>query len=674
MCGITGIVHSGKQSVDQRVLKRMTDAVTHRGPDGEGFYTDAQCGLGHRRLSIIDLSAAADQPMRNREGDLHLTYNGEIYNYRELRVQLEQFGRRFRTVSDTEVILQGYAHWGAGVVQHLRGMFAFAIWDTRNSQKPILFIARDRVGKKPLWYTLLNTARAVPTFTRGSHASDPVATHRTLLFGSSLNALLAYPNVPRTIDRTALWHFLSYGYIPAPSTIFHGIRKLPPAHTLTFSPADGAMKIEQYWQLRYDEHALVGQSESALCAEIRERLAEAVRLRLRSDVPLGAFLSGGIDSSSVVAMMATEAVAESLPTVKTYTIGFSEQDYDERRYAKMVAEQFRTDHHEFTVEMSAANVLPTLIWHYGEPYGDSSALPSYYLAQQTRQNVTVALNGDGGDESFGGYSRYALAALMDRYRRIPKLLQKPFSALIRAMPDRVPPALLIRRAKRFVQVAHAPVPEGYAKLMQVLDDDTKRTLTTSAFAADQPNSDTITLEAFRTARDLRASPPITTMLAADVQRYLPDDLLVKMDVAISAHGLEGRSPYLDHELMEFAARIPPTMKLRGTTTKYILKRAFAGILPKQILHRTKQGFGIPINAWFRGEFGEMAETALLSDRAARRGHFDAQVLSRFIREHRRGKANHGYALWNMLWLELWQRMYVDQDPPRAPPADLRTLL
>ncbi len=630
MCGIAGIVDLERRPVDRDVLGRMCARLAHRGPDDQGLYAHGPAGLGQRRLSIIDLSGGR-QPMANEDGTVWVTFNGEIYNFQELRPELEARGHRFATHSDTEVILHAYEEYGTRAVERFRGMFAFAIWDQANGR---LLLARDRVGKKPLFY-----ARA------GGQ----------LVFASELQGLLEHPDVRRELDPAALDAYLTYGYVPAPHTIFRGVCKLPPAHVLTLSLADPQPRTERYWRLRYGPKLALDEAEAT--EGLIEALTEAVRLRLIADVPLGALLSGGIDSGLVVALMSRLSDRP----VQTFSIGFDEREFNELPYARMVAERYGTDHHELVVRPSALEVLPTLVRHYGEPFADSSAVPSYYVARMTRQHVTVALNGDGGDEDFAGYERYLGSLAAERYARLPWLVRRgviePAAALI---PGSLPRRHRLGQAKRFLQVAsRAPGPR-YLRWMSYLTPEQKGALYAPGFREqlDGHESGGWLLGLFADA-GADGADLLDRLLAVDVGSYLPYDLLVKMDIATMANSLEARSPFLDHKVMEYAARLPSGYKVRGRSLKFLLRRAAEGLLPPEVIRRRKMGFGVPVAQWMRDELRPLLDDTLLSERAARRGYFRPEAVRQLVREHVEGGRDHGYALWGLLWLEMWHREFMD---------------
>lgn len=628
MCGICGKLNFDGSPVDPSLIGRMASSLAHRGPDDEGVYASGGVGLGHRRLAVIDLSAAARQPMENEDGTLRIIFNGEIYNFQALRDQLLAKGHRFRSRSDGEVILHLYEEEGPECVARLRGMFAFAIW---NGREKSLFLARDRVGKKPLVY-----------------CHDD----RRFLFASEIKSILQDPSVPREPDFTAIHHYLTYQCVPAPWSAFAGIRKIPPAHYLLVK--DGRMELKRYWALSYlPKHSM---SFEEMKSETIRRLEEAVRVRLVSDVPLGAFLSGGIDSSAVVALMSRAGGGR----VKTFSIGFRQEAYNELPYARLVAERFGTDHTEFTVEPDAVDILPQLVWHYNEPFADASAIPSFYVSKLAREQVTVALNGDGGDESFAGYDRYLANHLAETLQRfVPGGAAAAILPLAMLLPNGNGPRSFFWRLKRFLQ-EYAKSPEGRnASMMSTFTTEMKKDLYTPEFLARMGGEDSFDLlQAL--FREAKAEEFLDRSLSADVMRYLPDDLLVKVDVASMAFGLEARSPFLDHEFMEFAARLPGSCKLNGRSTKHILKEALRGILPDEILFRGKMGFAVPLDTWFRQELKEMAYDLLLGEESRRRGYFNPPYLQKMLDEHVSGRWNWQHHIYSLVMLELWHRTFLDQ--------------
>jgi len=633
VCGIAGIVNLQGGGVSADILRRMNNRMRHRGPDDEGLLVNGCAGLSQRRLSIIDLSSG-HQPMTNEDRSVWVTFNGEIYNFQQLRVLLEGHGHRFLTNSDTESILHGYEQWGVDCLRHFRGMFAFALWDEPGKT---LLLARDRVGKKPLFY-----AQADGQF----------------LFASEMQAMLQHPGISKQIDLEALDHFLTYEYIPAPKTILKQVRKLPAAHFLTLdagkSRASGAVpRIERYWRLEAKPQANLREEDAV--EGLLEVLREAVRLRLISDVPLGALLSGGMDSSVVVALMSQLSGAK----VKTFSIGFEE--YSELPHARAVAEHYGADHHEMVVRPNALEVLPKLVCHYGEPFADPSAVPAYYVAKLARQHVTVALNGDGGDESFAGYDQYEKSLLADRYLRVPTLLRQgviePLSALI---PDSWPQHNPLRRAKHQLREAGRPRFERYSRLMGHLTPELRKELYTPDLKhrLNGYHAESWLKVLFEQRRE-RASDLLGTYLGVDVESYLADDLLVKMDIASMANSLEARSPLLDHCVMEYCYSLPSHYKIRGRVRKYLLKVIGKKLLPAAILRRPKQGFSLPAAAWLRGEVRPLMEDCVLSERSLARGYFRRQPLERLVNEHLERSRDNSRELWALTWLELWHRTFID---------------
>jgi asparagine synthase (glutamine-hydrolysing) len=626
MCGIAGIVRADGAPVDRELLARMNEAIRHRGPDDDGFYFNDGVGLAMRRLSIIDLKTG-QQPVHNQDRTAWIVFNGEIYNYRELRAQLEKLGHEFYTDSDTEAIVAAYDEYGTDCPKYLRGMFAFAIWDERTKS---LFLARDRVGKKPLLYAQVNGQ---------------------LVFGSEFSALLLHPDISRDVDFEAIHYYLSFICVPAPLTAYRAIRKLEPGHSLLWR--NGEIKIERYWQLDFSRKVKISEAEAGERAV--ELLRDAVRVRLMSEVPLGAFLSGGIDSSAVVALMAQESSEQ----VKTFSIGFDEQDFSELHHARRVAEYIGADHHEFIVRPDALEILPSLVEHYGEPFADSSAIPSYYVSRETRAYVTVALNGDGGDECFAGYERYAAMNLAQSYAALPSALRDGVIAnVVRALPEFESRPNRLRKAKRFVAAASLSPVECYLRWISAFDEEAKRNLYSDSFRYETAQ--------FRTASIIEpwfakanGAGIVDAALLTDTMTYLPNDLLVKMDIASMAVSLEARSPFLDHHVMEFAASLPEKMKLRRLTTKYLLKRVLRKLVPQENLRRSKMGFGVPVGYWFRGSMQPFLRETLLSDRALSRGLFKPEMVRRAVEQHIEGRKDHSYRLWSLLMLELWFQRFID---------------
>jgi asparagine synthase (glutamine-hydrolysing) len=626
MCGIVGFVNK-RGSADRPVLERMCDAIVHRGPDDDGFYTDDNAAIGMRRLSIIDV-AGGKQPIHNADSTKWIVFNGEIYNYQELRRGLDERGHQFYTNSDTEAILHLYDEFGPDCLHHLRGMFAFAIWDEKEK---MLFIARDRVGKKPLLY---------------SHQANG-----DLIFGSEFQALLQHPAISREVDMEAIDSYLSYLCIPAPQTAFKQIRKLEPGHWLRWK--DGEIETRRYWLPDFSKKIKISEEEAI--EETTRILRESTRLRMISEVPLGAFLSGGVDSSAVVALMAQE----SDKPVKTFSIGFEDQDFSELKYAKRVAEHVGADYHEFIVKPDAMEVLPILVEHYGEPYADSSAIPTYYVSKETRKHVTVALNGDGGDESFAGYERYAAMQAAELYHRVPRALRKLFiEAPVNLLPTSEIRKTRARDLKRFLKAASLPRKERYYRWMTTFTGEAKSELYTRDFAAAAAGANPEDLLDGWFAR-ANGSGLLDATLLTDQMTYLPNDLLVKVDIASMAVSLEARSPFLDHKLIEFAASLPENLKIRRFETKYLLKKVAARLVPKEVVYRRKMGFGVPIGSWFRNEMKDFVREVLLSERSLSRGIVKPEVVGRYVNEHLNGERDHAFQVWTLLMLELWFQKFID---------------
>lgn len=633
MCGIAGKLHLTGAPVDRDLLRRMADTIRHRGPDDGGVWTEGSVGFASRRLAIQDLSPNGHMPMSTADGRLHITFNGEIYNFLELRSELERGGARFRSGTDTEVILHLYAKEGVSSIRRLRGMFAFGLWD---SQERTLVLARDRLGKKPLFFS---------------------ADDRQLVFGSEPKALLQDPLVRADVEHVAIHHYLSYGYVPSPWCAFKGIRKLPPAHVLIMR--DAHLTLERYWSLHYQPKRQ--ESERALRDELQALLEDATRLRLISDVPVGALLSGGVDSSAVVAL----ARRVSSGRIRTFAIGFDQPDYDESEHARRVAIHLGTDHQTLIVKPDAVAMLPQLVWHYNEPFADSSAIPTFAVTALARQSVTVALTGDGGDESFIGYERYLAARAGVALDHVPLSLRRMAATAGTYLPVGKPKSHMARLRRLLTSLDMAPR-ERYASWMLYFDDSMKQQLYTADFREMVGGSSFSVLDAAYSQSD--AIDFIESTVHSDVQTYLPDDLLVKIDIASMAHSLEVRSPLLDHHVVEFAARLPIGMKLRGLTQKYLLKSIADPWLPRGLFDRPKMGFAVPLDNWFRHELREMAYDLLLSRRAANRGYFNQAVVRRYLDDHVAGRAHHHHRLWNLLILESWHRMWLDESAPSEAPA------
>ena len=630
MCGIAGTVSSGAPGAG--LVPPLCDALVHRGPDGAGFHSDDHAALGMRRLAIIDV-AGGDQPVYNENGTVAAILNGELYNFRELRESLRHRGHRFTSEGDTECLVHLYEEYGDDLVDRLRGMFAFAIWDAPRRR---LLLARDRVGKKPLYY-------------RSDGGS--------LTFGSELKSLMQDPSMPREVDPVALHHYLTYQYVPAPWSILQGVRKLPPGHVLVWR--DGREELRRYWRLDCTPRKVTDEREAA--EELREKLLDATRVRMVSERPLGAFLSGGLDSSAVVAAMARQSSG----SVKTFSIGFDEQEFDERRYARKLAEWYGTDHHELVVRPSAIDVLPTLAWHFDGPFADSSAKPSYYVAKMSRERVTVVLNGDGGDETFGGYRRYVA---MNRTRRIslPSALRPRMERLGALLTSRGAPQSPPWKVGRVLELLSHPLPRRYARMMSYFGPEQKLAIYSDALRERLAGVDSY--EILDAAFDeSRAGSEIGAIMDVDVNTYLPGDLLVKSDITTMANSIEARSPFLDHHLMEWAAGLPAGLKVRSGTTKYLLKRAVAEWLPPELVSRPKMGFGVPLAAWLRTELRGLSWDLLTDHTARSRGLFQPKAVTRLLRQHEAG-TDHSTRIWALIQFELWHRIFVDGAHTRASTA------
>jgi len=629
MCGIAGIVSADRPDV--QLVRSMCDELAHRGPDGSGFHADDRAALGMRRLAIIDV-AGGQQPVYNENRTVAAVFNGEIYNFAELRAELRGRGHTLTTNGDSECLVHLYEDYGDDLVHRLRGMFAFAIWDAANRR---LLLGRDRVGKKPLYWRDGGTS---------------------LSFGSELKSLIVDPAVPRRVDPVALDHYLTYQYVPAPWSIYEGIQKLPPGHVLAWQ--DGVAKVSRYWRLDAAERHVGSVDEAA--EQLRELLLDATRVRMVSERPLGAFLSGGIDSSAVVAAMARQASAP----INTFSIGFEEGRFDERGHARTLAEHYGTNHHEFVVTPSALDILPTLAYHFDEPFADSSAIPSFYVAKMSSGHVTVVLTGDGGDESFGGYERYAL---LDRAARIPvpRFARRGLSGLGRLIIGHSVSGSPLRSAGRAAEILAQPLPRRYARLMSYFTPDQKAGVYSDNLAERLAGVDSYELlyEAFAASR---ASSDVGRLMDVDVQTYLPGDLLAKVDITTMACSLEARSPFLDHQVMEWAAGLPGRLKVRSRDTKVLLKHAMAPWLPAELIDRRKQGFGIPLAAWLRSDLRGVCRDVLTDATARSRGLFKPEAVSRLLADHDHG-TDRSRQIWALLQFELWHRNFIDA---RASGGDL----
>lgn len=625
MCGIAGIFDrtGAPDAARADLLARMTRTLHHRGPDDEGYYLDGPVGLGHRRLSIIDV-AGGHQPVGNEDGTVWVVFNGEIYNYPDLTRELESKGHRFASRCDTECIVHGYEEWGPACVEHFRGMFAFAVWDQRRQR---LFLARDRLGKKPLYYAQVNG---------------------TLIFGSEIKALLQYPGLDRTIDLEAFSDYISLLYIPSPRSIFRAVRKLPPGSFL-LSDRDGVQE-RRYWDVSFAPGRPVPDQPAEHLAEI---LREAVGIRLRSDVPLGAFLSGGLDSSAVVGLM-----AQALPSpVVTSSIGFPDDAFNELAFARQVAEHCHTHHYEHVVTPNAVDVLQTLIWHYDEPFADSSAVPTYYVSKLARTHVTVALSGDGGDENFAGYRRYYFDVRENLVRSlVPAALRRTVFGAVGALYPKADYLPQIFRGKAFLSnVARTPWEAYLHSVSGVNEADKARLLSGDVHAALQGYRTASLFESLYNAAD--GPDSLSRIQYIDFKTYLPDDILAKVDRASMAVSLEVRCPILDHHVVEYAAGLPSSMKLRGTQGKLVFKDAVRGLLPDTILSRSKMGFAIPIGGWLKRELAPLVEEYVVGS-ARRHGLFDSGMIRKLWREHQSGLKDRTTELWGILVFNMWHDRFA----------------
>jgi asparagine synthase (glutamine-hydrolysing) len=625
MCGIAGVVYGDRSRVvTLNEVKRMSDTLTHRGPDDEGFFVDRNAGLGMRRLNIIDL-VTGHQPISNEDGSIWIVFNGEIYNYPELRKELEKKGHKFSTNSDTETIVHAYEEYGENCVKNLNGMFAFAIWDLPRQR---LVLARDRLGVKPLYYFLND---------------------RLLVFGSEPRAILQHPEVPAALDLEALDSYLTFEYVPAPLSIFQGIKKLPPGHLLI--KEDGKVSIQRYWEIQYNR--LQG-SEEDLCQALGGLLEDSVRRRLLSDVPLGAFLSGGIDSSTVVCLMAQIMDRP----VKTFSIGFEDPSYNETGYARIVARHFGTDHHELTIKPDVVDLVQRVVSHLNEPLADVSVFPTYLVSQLARRSVTVVLSGDGGDELFAGYDWYVADRIASYYQKLPGELRRRWIPLLLS---RIPPSSkkkgAVNKLKRFVEGAALPQPLRHFRWSTFLTEDGKGRLYSAELKRSAAELDAgARFVAYLEA--VEGADPLWRQQFADIKTYLVDDILAKVDRMSMANSLEARTPFLDYRVVEFAAGLPSHLKLKGLQTKYLLKQCMAARLPKEILHRKKEGFSIPIKNWLKKELRPLMEDVLSEQRIKREGLFDASCIARLKADHLSGAANNSHQLWSLILFECWRDMYL----------------
>jgi asparagine synthase (glutamine-hydrolysing) len=632
MCGICGIV--GK--ADEQLIQKMLASIAHRGPDDEGLYmaesaNGERVGLGHRRLSIIDLSPAGHEPMADAQGEIWLTYNGEIYNFKEIRKELEKRGHKFKSESDAEVVIYAYREWGLNALAMFNGMFAFAIWDGRNNS---LLLARDRLGIKPVYY-----------------ANTPSG----FAFASEIKAILSIPNFKREVDLESLNQFLSFLWTPGPDTLFSGVKKLPPGHFLIYQ--NGQAEVRQYWDLEFNEDDSL--SETDWIERVREQVERSVRAQMIADVPLGAFLSGGVDSSSIVSLM-TGMVSQK---VTTYTFGFKSEDLrydileDDVKYAREIGAKLETDYHESFFEPKVMDLLPKLVYHMDEPVADPAAITSYLICKAARERLTVLLSGMGGDEVFAGYPRHIAVKIAEAYNLIPSFISRP---LVEAMPASMPGRFnsVFRNTKKLARSAALPLRERYLGYCTYFKEDEKaklysgamntETLDFNALAAHQKYFDKVADEDF-----------VNQMLYVDLKTFLPCLNLTYTDKTSMAASMEVRVPLLDHELVEMAARIPARLKIKGLTRKYVLKKAAEKWLPRNIIYRKKAGFSAPLRSWLQKDLREMVEDLLSESNIKQRGYFDYAEVRRLIDDNLAGREDNGLKIFQLLTLELWHRQFID---------------
>jgi asparagine synthase (glutamine-hydrolysing) len=637
MCGIVGLMDvRGVREFSRGLVSRMNETQHHRGPDAGGLHLEPGLGLGHRRLSIIDLSTG-QQPLYNEDGSVAVVFNGEIYNYRELMPELARLGHAFRTKSDTEVIVHAWEQWGESCVARFRGMFAFALWDR---SRETLFLARDRLGVKPLYYALLSEG--------------------TLAFGSELKSLLAHPGFVRALDPRAIEEYFAFGYIPEPRTIYAGARKLPPAHTLTIRRGAPVPEPREYWDVRFTLDNPIAERDAR--AELVERLNESVRLRMIADVPLGAFLSGGVDSSSIVALMAHVGTQP----VNTCSIAFSDPAFDESQYARLVAERYRTRHFVDAVDSDDFGLIDVLAQTYDEPYADSSALPTYRVCQLARRHVTVALSGDGGDESFGGYRRYRFHTMEERLRSIlPLSVRRPAFGLLGRMYPKADWAPRMLRAKTTLQALARNSVDAYFHSISVLSDDMRGRLYSNAFKAQLAGYSAAEVLR-RHARCAGTDDPLALIQYLDLKTYLAGDINTKVDRASMAHSLEVREPLMDHPLVEWLASLPSSFKLRGQEGKVLLKNTMEPYLPSEVLYRPKMGFAAPLPKWFRGPLRRRLRDCILGEQLLQTGFFNASYLRHLLDAHQSGARDYSASLWSLLMFDAFLSNASDQRPIEQP--------
>ncbi len=635
MCGISGIFDTrGRRDFDAALMHRINDTLHHRGPDEGSIHLQPGLGFGHRRLSIIDI-ATGQQPLFNAQGTVGIVFNGEIYNYQSLMAELQALGYVFRTRSDTEVIVHAWSAWGEDCVQKLRGMFAFVLWD---QARDLLFMARDRLGVKPMYYGLLDDG--------------------ALVFGSELKALMAHPQLRRDIDPQAVEEYFALGYVAEPRTVFRQALKLPPGHTLVVRRGEPLGQPRRYWDVSFTLDARIDEVQAQ--EELLRRLRESVKLRMIAEVPLGAFLSGGVDSSAVVAMMA----GESASPVKTCSIAFDDPAYNESEFARQVAERYHTDHHVETVQSDDFDLIDTLARLYDEPYADSSAIPTYRVCQLARKHVTVALSGDGGDESFGGYRRYRLHMMEERMRAsLPLGLRRPLFGTLGRLYPKADWAPRVFRAKTTFQALARNSVEAYFHTMSVIRDNERMPLYSARFKSELGGYNARELF-LRHAERANTDDPLAMIQYIDLHTYLVGDINTKVDRASMAHSLEVREPLMDHPLVEWLATLPSHLKLRGGEGKYLFKKSLEPYLPRDVLYRPKMGFAVPLARWFRGPLRQRVRTSLLGGPLADSGWFDLQAIGQLVEQHENGSRDHSTPLWTLLMYDAFLRNVMGMAPMR----------
>ncbi len=635
MCGISGIFDTrGRRDFDAALMHRINDTLHHRGPDEGSIHLQPGLGFGHRRLSIIDI-ATGQQPLFNAKGTVGIVFNGEIYNYQSLMAELQALGYVFRTRSDTEVIVHAWSAWGEDCVQRLRGMFAFVLWD---QERDVLFMARDRLGVKPMFYALLDDG--------------------ALVFGSELKALMAHPQLRRDIDPQAVEEYFALGYVAEPRTVFRQALKLPPGHTLMVRRGEALGQPRRYWDVNFTLDARIDEVQAQ--EELLRRLRESVKLRMIAEVPLGAFLSGGVDSSAVVAMMA----GESAHPVKTCSMAFDDPAYNEAEFARQVADRYHTEHHVETVQSDDFDLIDTLARLYDEPYADSSAIPTYRVCQLARKHVTVALSGDGGDESFGGYRRYRLHMMEERMRAsLPLGLRRPLFGTLGRLYPKADWAPRVFRAKTTFQALARNSVEAYFHTMSVIRDNERMPLYSARFKSELGGYNARELF-LRHAERANTDDPLAMIQYIDLHTYLVGDINTKVDRASMAHSLEVREPLMDHPLVEWLATLPSHLKLRGGEGKYLFKKSLEPHLPRDVLYRPKMGFAVPLARWFRGPLRQRVRSALLGGPLADSGWFDLQAIGQLVEQHENGSRDHSTPLWTLLMYDAFLRNVMGMAPMR----------